>query len=184
MTNQQQPTRSRGWVFTINNYTTQELINLDNVVCQYIVYGKEVGKQGTPHLQGYIHYTNAVRRKTVMSALGPRTHCEPKSPKSTLAQAINYCKKAATTPNAEKSAMAKTADGPMSSTLPKRENSTQSKKNIQTYTSCTNKRSNQWSHALSNPSMMTSITTSSGGSVQPVLGNPVPHGNNSATNAT
>ena len=28
-----------------------------------------------------------------MNALGPRTHCDPKSSKSTLAQAINYCKK-------------------------------------------------------------------------------------------
>ena len=87
----QQPTRTRGWCFTLNNYTTEELINLDNIQCQYIICGKEVGKQGTPHIQGYIHYDHAVRFAQVKKALGPRAHIEAR--KKTLAEAIEYCKK-------------------------------------------------------------------------------------------
>ena len=48
--------QSRRWVFTLNNYTDADV---DALVADkegrftYIVFGKEVGEQGVPHLQGY-----------------------------------------------------------------------------------------------------------------------------------
>lgn len=83
--------RSYGWCFTLNNYTVEELINLDNIECQYIICGKEVGESGTQHIQGYIHYKTNVRFAQVKKALGPRAHIEPRM--GTLIQAIEYCKK-------------------------------------------------------------------------------------------
>ena len=44
--------------------------------CQYLIFGKEVGKKcGTPHLQGYVYFTNAKSRKTVRTKYGKlRSH--------------------------------------------------------------------------------------------------------------
>lgn len=50
-------TRSRGWCFTWNNYIEADILYLKtNPICKYLIYGNEKGKQGTPHLQGYVHY--------------------------------------------------------------------------------------------------------------------------------
>jgi len=42
---------ARNFTFTINNYEDTQLV--DNIDCKYIIYGKEKGESGTPHLQGY-----------------------------------------------------------------------------------------------------------------------------------
>lgn len=83
--------RSRGWCFTLNNYTPEEQQAIDNVECQYLVYGKEVGESGTPHLQGYIHFNTNVRMSQVKKALGTRAHIEVRQ--GSLKEAIDYCKK-------------------------------------------------------------------------------------------
>lgn len=57
--------RARGWVFTLNNFTPQHEATLARLQCQYIVYGREVGASGTPHLQGYVFYTNKKSRSQV-----------------------------------------------------------------------------------------------------------------------
>ena len=62
-------TQSTNWVFTLNNYNEEELFAL-GVVCDLprpfkksdsVVSGlacsQEVGKKGTPHLQGYLQLT-------------------------------------------------------------------------------------------------------------------------------
>jgi hypothetical protein len=55
-------TLARNWCFTVNNYTEQDVICLDNIDCEYIIYGKEKGeKQDTPHLQGYIQMKRKMR---------------------------------------------------------------------------------------------------------------------------
>lgn len=86
-------TRSPNWVFTCNNYTDQhlrclaELAETDLVV--YMIYGKEVGESGTPHLQGFVKFSRRLALSQVRVKL-TNCHCEPsRAPKS----AIEYCRK-------------------------------------------------------------------------------------------
>jgi hypothetical protein len=82
--------RSRNWVFTINNWTAAIYDAVTALDCRYLVVGKEVGKKGTPHLQGYISFKNDMSRKKV-------GECLPKSwfqvAKGTPKQASAYCEK-------------------------------------------------------------------------------------------
>lgn len=84
-----------GFCFTINNYTHADISNINNLPSQsyrYIIYGIEQGEQGTPHLQGYIHYQRNVRFSRVKKDL-PRAHIEAR--KGSIHQAVEYCKKEA-----------------------------------------------------------------------------------------
>lgn len=52
--------RSRKFCFTLNNYTEEDVLSLQNLVCEYIVFGREIAPTtGTPHLQGYISFKSA-----------------------------------------------------------------------------------------------------------------------------
>ena len=55
--------RARNWVFTINHYRDfpKELPSGPPPVA-YLCFGKEVSQNGTPHLQGYVSFKNAVYR--------------------------------------------------------------------------------------------------------------------------
>lgn len=88
--------QSRRWCFTVNNYSNQEEKELQGLVADgsatYVVYGREVGQSGTPHLQGYIELPrkkrlNGVRRLPGLS----RAHVEVS--RGTQHEAVNYCKK-------------------------------------------------------------------------------------------
>ena len=58
--------RSRGWVFTWNNYTEKDWFYMTTVKCQYLVVAQEVcPSTGTPHMQGYIQFKNARTKRTV-----------------------------------------------------------------------------------------------------------------------
>lgn len=61
--------RSRGWTWTFNNYTEEEYNNIiewSQCHTEKYVVGKEVGKlNGTPHLQGYFYFKNAMRFDTL-----------------------------------------------------------------------------------------------------------------------
>jgi len=83
--------RGRGWCFTLNNYTEKELNDLRSKDFAYIIFGREVGASGTPHLQGYVHFKNTRLLKQVKAILGPRYHIERRM--GSLSQAIDYCKK-------------------------------------------------------------------------------------------
>lgn len=84
--------RSRGWCFTLNNYVIEDCDLLDQVECQYVIYGKETAPTtGTPHLQGYIHFANEKTLRSVKAILGSRYHLEARQ--GTIEQAIEYCKK-------------------------------------------------------------------------------------------
>lgn len=83
--------RSRGWVFTVNNYTPEHILFLRDLQCEYLVAGKEVGqKEHTPHLQGYVLFKNA-KTFNQIKALLPSAHIEAQ--KGTDIQAARYCMK-------------------------------------------------------------------------------------------
>ncbi len=58
-------TRARGWVFTINNWQVTHEETLRTIDTQYIVWGREVGERGTPHLQGYVYFKYPKTRSQV-----------------------------------------------------------------------------------------------------------------------
>ena len=47
-----------GWCFTLNNYSVEEEETIRNAPCAYMLFGRERGDEGTPHLQGYVHFKN------------------------------------------------------------------------------------------------------------------------------
>lgn len=86
------PTRSRAYVFTINNYTATEEAALQATAAKYLVYGRETGESGTPHLQGYIRLNQAKSISALSRQPGfERAHIEPRRGSET--QASDYCKK-------------------------------------------------------------------------------------------
>jgi len=80
----------RRWCFTLNNYSNAEEETCKLIECAYLVIGREVGEEGTKHLQGYIEFDGGKRLAT-MKKLIPRAHFE--SCKGTAKQNITYCKK-------------------------------------------------------------------------------------------
>lgn len=82
--------RSRGYVFTLNNYTEEEINSLKLCGSKYLIFGKEIGENGTPHLQGYV-YWNCLKSLKQMKKINGRAHWEIQ--KGSFEQAIEYCKK-------------------------------------------------------------------------------------------
>lgn len=85
--------RARRYVFTLNNYTVEETekIRTSAESARYLVFGRETGENGTPHLQGFIIFTNSTRFNAAKRILGERCHIE--SARGTSQQAATYCKK-------------------------------------------------------------------------------------------
>ena len=80
--------RSKHWCFTINNPTEEDDVNPDDF--EYIIIAQEVGKDGTPHLQGYVVFK--IRKYlTGAKKMFLRAHLEIM--RGTSEQAIHYCKK-------------------------------------------------------------------------------------------
>lgn len=82
--------KTRSYCFTLNNYTEDEADAVAGIDCAYLIYGREVGESGTPHLQGYIRFKNP-RSLGGMKKLIPRAHFEAR--KGSEKQAIDYCRK-------------------------------------------------------------------------------------------
>lgn len=83
--------KSRGFAFTWNNYTDEHIEHLKNLPFRYLIFGKEVGESGTPHLQGYILFENPrafdnVRKKVFLE----KAHVEIAK---SAAACMKYCKK-------------------------------------------------------------------------------------------
>lgn len=62
---------ARSWVFTVNNYSADYIDRLkllgenERMPVRYLVVGREVGAEGTPHLQGCITFKDHKRRNAV-----------------------------------------------------------------------------------------------------------------------
>ena len=82
--------KARAYVFTLNNYTEEELENIKKLKYKYIIIGDEIGESGTPHLQGYINFSSSTSFNTVKKAI-PKAHIE--SAKGTPRQNYEYCSK-------------------------------------------------------------------------------------------
>lgn len=79
--------RSRNYCFTLNNYSDVDFLH--SIKCRYLIAGREVGENGTPHLQGFISFENA-KSFAVVKKLLPGAHIEKAN---TIRAAIEYCRK-------------------------------------------------------------------------------------------
>lgn len=85
---------SRSWCFTINNWMPddwEQAISLRRVhKAKWFIVGKEVGENGTPHLQGAVTFPQSLRLAAVKKML-PRAHLEPMKGKEI--DSTKYCSK-------------------------------------------------------------------------------------------
>lgn len=83
---------SQKWTFTLNNYTDDEVRRIANYPdwIRWIGYGKEVGAEGTPHLQGFVYTWDAVRL-TKFKLFLRRAHMEIQ--RGTFEENETYCNK-------------------------------------------------------------------------------------------
>lgn len=87
--------KSRTFVFTINNYTEELIEKLKQEECKYLIFGKEIAPTtGTPHLQGYIVFHNP-RSHEAIKKLYP-WYIVPKFKNATSEHNKAYCSKEAT----------------------------------------------------------------------------------------
>lgn len=78
------------WCFTVNNWTLADEQMLQDMPYKYLLYGREVGEEGTPHLQGYVQFKKKIRL-TGLKKLHATAHWEPA--KGTQEQNFTYCTK-------------------------------------------------------------------------------------------
>lgn len=84
------PERMRNITMTINNYLEEDINMLKSLNYKYLIFGKEVSKSKTKHLQVYCQLKNT----TTFSALQkkfPKAHIEPA--KEDASFNVDYCKK-------------------------------------------------------------------------------------------
>lgn len=100
------------WCFTLNNPTNDELNKMllkfttpeeygkeingyhptNNSQVKYVIWQYEIGESGTPHFQGYVHFTRSKLMKSVKIFFEiDRMHLEPA--RGTLDENITYCSK-------------------------------------------------------------------------------------------
>jgi len=89
--------RAKHWCFTLNNYSDSDVNFLANSFARdekgitYLCYGREVGEQGTPHLQGFISFGVKRGLAYVRSCFTGGPHLEVA--RGTAHEAITYCEK-------------------------------------------------------------------------------------------
>lgn len=95
--------RHRSFVFTLNNYTDNDLDHLRDEFAadariaagtphiKYLCFGKEVSTGGTPHLQGFVQFKRVKPFDFVKKVISPRAHLEVAHAGPYIA--AGYCKK-------------------------------------------------------------------------------------------
>lgn len=82
------------YCFTLNNYTENEIRDLEINIKQYCkkaIVGKEVGEEGTPHLQGQLTFKKKTRITEIKKLAGfERTHIEKTN---NIKASEKYCQK-------------------------------------------------------------------------------------------
>lgn len=74
----------------MNHFTKEDEITFTTLECRYVVFGREVGESGTPHLQGYLELDNA-KTLSAMKKIHEKAHWEAR--RGTPVQADEYCRK-------------------------------------------------------------------------------------------
>ncbi len=92
---------AKRWPWCLNNYSSEDINRIikrfDCIGTTLYVAGKEVGEQGTPHLQGYVEFTKRIRPRIAVGI--PAIHWGDKKGKPLRAEqksnrdAIDYCMK-------------------------------------------------------------------------------------------
>lgn len=84
--------RCRKYIGVLNNYSDKEYEHLKVVTqkCERFIIGKEIGESGTPHLQMYIEFKNAIAFNT-LKGWNERVHWE--KAKGNIKENYNYCSK-------------------------------------------------------------------------------------------
>lgn len=83
---------TRGWCFTLNNYTEDQFKYLLEIKSKYLIVGREIAPEtGTPHLQGYIYFSSSKSFKNAKRLFPDRVHLE--AAKGTPEQNKIYCSK-------------------------------------------------------------------------------------------
>lgn len=83
--------RHRSIVFTLNNYTQDELIHVQSGPFKYLVFQQERGASGTPHLQGYAQMGKPTEFTTWKRLIGDRAYVAAAA--GTPQQNKQYCTK-------------------------------------------------------------------------------------------
>lgn len=84
---------SRRYCFTVNNFTPQDVQRITTLGdhCRYLVFGRETGDSGTPHLQGFVIFHSGISFNSAKSKIGVNAHIE--AARGSSQQAADYCKK-------------------------------------------------------------------------------------------
>lgn len=88
---------SRHYCLTLNNPNENDVEQWNLAQAKeaygivYLVYGREIGSSGTPHLQGFVSFSKRRRLTFVRSIFGDRIHAETARAKPRVA--AEYCKK-------------------------------------------------------------------------------------------
>lgn len=90
---QRKQLRAKRWVFTLNNYNEVDEVDILDFVnkrsAEYVI-GKEIGDNGTPHLQGFLLFPDRIDFN-LLKKLNSRIHWEVM--KGSVKQNITYCTK-------------------------------------------------------------------------------------------
>lgn len=87
--------RHRNYCFTLNNYTEVLIQNISVIAnkFRYICYEKEVGEQGTPHLQGYFELDDAKTMTALQKGLLKGLRMSLRVARGNATQNTTYCSK-------------------------------------------------------------------------------------------
>lgn len=107
--------RARNFVFTLNNYTPEDMLEIDRVATKlntdykmvgsdvvlqseqravsYVIYGQEIGEEKTEHLQGYLQMPKRVTFADLRKWCSPLKRAHLEVAKGSAADNYKYCTK-------------------------------------------------------------------------------------------
>ena len=88
--------RAKHWCFTLNNHSEEDLARLEALYSPdgsseitYLIYGKEIGDSGTPHLQGFVSFNTRKRLSQAVGLIGQAHFSIARN----VSHSVEYCKK-------------------------------------------------------------------------------------------